>query len=323
MGGVERVVRLLRIATFAHLLFGAAMILGGGAIPAEAAATLYGAALTGTLAVWAWPLALALFNQPALEALRRARGGVVEHASWLFPAPALRFRDDALEGRIELAVASAHPTMPVLVVRAYLTAPNGAPGKCRLAVRRGRNVGAAVPTPLGDPEFDGRLTFAVGSHAQAEALIRAGVRAPLLELFQVSGNLEQMEVTYDGQRLVVTRSLAMRWQEDWPGWALKLVDRNVRLLFEVLRSVEPELANEPDETVELEPAMLESGADTLCLVCAAAMTSGRAAVCLTCETPHHLECWTYNGQCALFGCGSTLCRERVISGVGRREALDS
>jgi hypothetical protein len=319
-----RVVQLLRIAIGAHILFGAVMIIGGRAIPAEAAATLYGATLSGSLALWAWPLALALWNQPALEALRRARGGVVEHASWFLTAPALRFRDEGLEGRIELSVASCSPTAPVLLLKAHLTASEAMPGRCRLAVRRGRGVaGSLAATPLGDPEFDGRLTFATGSHVQAEALIRAGIRAPLLEIFQLSSNLDELEIVYDGRRLVVARSLAMRWQEDWPGWALKLMDRNLRLLFEVLRSVEPELAREDVETVELEPAMLESGADTLCLVCAGNMTHGRAAICLGCETPHHLECWSYNGQCALFGCGSTLCREQVISVSGRREALDS
>lgn len=32
---------------------------------------------------------------------------------------------------------------------------------------------------------------------------------------------------------------------------------------------------------------------------------GRLVQCAECLTPHHLECFAYNGRCSIFGCGST------------------
>lgn len=38
-----------------------------------------------------------------------------------------------------------------------------------------------------------------------------------------------------------------------------------------------------------------------CGVCGQGV-SGAARVCATCETPHHVDCWTYNEGCSVFGC---------------------
>ena len=31
-------------------------------------------------------------------------------------------------------------------------------------------------------------------------------------------------------------------------------------------------------------------------------------VCKLCDTPHHADCWDYNGKCAIYGCGSVALR---------------
>lgn len=38
-----------------------------------------------------------------------------------------------------------------------------------------------------------------------------------------------------------------------------------------------------------------------CPVCRSTISTGRT-LCPSCETPHHKECWEYNGKCAIFGC---------------------
>jgi len=43
---------------------------------------------------------------------------------------------------------------------------------------------------------------------------------------------------------------------------------------------------------------------TVCNICGASI-EGEACVCVRCETPHHIECWQYNGACATFACGCT------------------
>lgn len=41
-----------------------------------------------------------------------------------------------------------------------------------------------------------------------------------------------------------------------------------------------------------------------CNVCGQEITSDLVA-CRTCKTPHHGECWQYNGQCSTYACGET------------------
>lgn len=47
--------------------------------------------------------------------------------------------------------------------------------------------------------------------------------------------------------------------------------------------------------------MDEHDARGSCLVCGKAL-SLTPRTCLRCDTPHHAECWNYNGGCAVFGC---------------------
>jgi hypothetical protein len=51
--------------------------------------------------------------------------------------------------------------------------------------------------------------------------------------------------------------------------------------------------------------LMPLGVDTRrghCLVCGDPLVKC-TVFCATCSTPHHEECWSYNGQCATFGCG--------------------
>jgi hypothetical protein len=42
--------------------------------------------------------------------------------------------------------------------------------------------------------------------------------------------------------------------------------------------------------------------DASCRVCGDPI--GQDVVyCGTCKTPHHYDCWTYNGACSIYGCG--------------------
>ena len=56
------------------------------------------------------------------------------------------------------------------------------------------------------------------------------------------------------------------------------------------------------------PALRPSPTEGHCLVCLGAFT-GRAVYCADCATPHHADCWRYNGKCAVFGCASTTSEE--------------
>ncbi len=44
--------------------------------------------------------------------------------------------------------------------------------------------------------------------------------------------------------------------------------------------------------------------DPECQVCGEVIV-GTMVVCRRCQTPHHRDCWEYNGKCAIYGCGET------------------
>jgi hypothetical protein len=49
-----------------------------------------------------------------------------------------------------------------------------------------------------------------------------------------------------------------------------------------------------------------SGAeDPVCQVCGSRIPAEGRVYCRKCRTPHHDECWKYNGKCSTFGCGET------------------
>jgi len=55
--------------------------------------------------------------------------------------------------------------------------------------------------------------------------------------------------------------------------------------------------------VELARAALRTH-DAHCPVCGERVTE-RACACALCQTPHHSECFAFNGRCAIYGCTST------------------
>lgn len=62
----------------------------------------------------------------------------------------------------------------------------------------------------------------------------------------------------------------------------------------------------PKEATGLDTASIAAGAlqptgAGFCPVCHGRMTVPRS--CPSCATPHHVDCWQYNGGCGMYGCG--------------------
>jgi hypothetical protein len=47
----------------------------------------------------------------------------------------------------------------------------------------------------------------------------------------------------------------------------------------------------------------EGEEDIKCGVCGQSVYFNKV-LCSSCDTPHHLDCWEYNGVCSVYGCGS-------------------
>ena len=64
----------------------------------------------------------------------------------------------------------------------------------------------------------------------------------------------------------------------------------------------------PDD-IALLPASTEESTNAMCQLCGAEI-EGDIVWCAECSTPHHRDCWQYNGQCTIYGCPSKRFVER-------------
>jgi hypothetical protein len=57
--------------------------------------------------------------------------------------------------------------------------------------------------------------------------------------------------------------------------------------------------------VTLGAARARIDADSICGVCGVTLAEGALVRCAACRTPHHADCWAFNGRCSIFACGGT------------------
>jgi hypothetical protein len=43
--------------------------------------------------------------------------------------------------------------------------------------------------------------------------------------------------------------------------------------------------------------------DPVCQVCGARIPADNRVYCRRCRTPHHKDCWEFNGRCSTYACG--------------------
>ena len=46
--------------------------------------------------------------------------------------------------------------------------------------------------------------------------------------------------------------------------------------------------------------------EAFCQICGDPLDD-KVVFCKSCKTPHHMECWQYNGACSTYGCGQKKC----------------
>jgi hypothetical protein len=53
----------------------------------------------------------------------------------------------------------------------------------------------------------------------------------------------------------------------------------------------------------LEEPVQADGQSSVCQICDSAIDPEARVVCRRCNTPHHQDCWEWNGQCSTYACG--------------------
>lgn len=73
------------------------------------------------------------------------------------------------------------------------------------------------------------------------------------------------------------------------------LERQTQIEYEAKRRALPPVDNCGCDVWEMEKAIGQ------CPVCRMKVLAAR--VCSTCATPHHVDCWGYNGGCGTYACG--------------------
>ena len=149
----------------------------------------------------------------------------------------------------------------------------------------------AVDTKIFNKKFDRHFLIQTNDTNRAKQVLTQEVRN---EIFGLADLVlpAPMGVALNGNKLKCF--VALPAHDDW---------RSVDQSLAVMREFQMQLGLWNDEEVLRVLPSFEQPDDANCLVCGD--TIDRQVVkCRQCQTPVHLECWNYIGNCSVFGCGS-------------------
>lgn len=313
MTRLGRLVQLLFIFGAAHMLFiGYCLSARSRTWAPEEYLIGYGAFVAVALCVAGWPLYLVSVLHGPLEELRRKYAGHLMKAGLIFPFPVMHYEAGKISARLEARVEAFRHQQAMLVVR-YELEHNGPvqPGPIWLKVfpetflHSLAKLFGLQDLRIGHPDFDQKLVVQSAPVEAFNPLLAEGLREHLVRLYRMSPSLHLFQVTYENGKLVLQRSLEL---SRYAPWATDVVRQLDSIAWNLLDSLSPDRISAFAGAVEIVHAGPAAEASN-CLICAQAIHDATQMACTTCETPHHKDCWEYNGRCALFGCGGTRARE--------------
>jgi hypothetical protein len=144
-----------------------------------------------------------------------------------------------------------------------------------------------------DTDFNRR--FQVGGHSEEESrrLLSDGVRWQINRLAQ-SPQPSPLRVSIRHGRLIVEKSMAIKRAEELEEFTQLCIELYDQAML--TRSEGIEFVGDANEALPVE--------DPICQVCGEKIVS-EMVYCRRCYTPHHLDCWQYNGLCSTYGCRET------------------
>lgn len=153
-----------------------------------------------------------------------------------------------------------------------------------------RMMGKRRAIRLGEAEWDRQFTVETNDPDVARSLLSGGVRSAIIMLSRIrrSGGID---IYFAGGALTIHKLMVL----DQPA-ELSAFVRHVMELFD-----QAMLAGTTGiEFVDhVEAQVIE---DAKCPICGDQIVDD-LVFCSRCKTPHHRECWNYNGKCATYACG--------------------
>ncbi len=146
---------------------------------------------------------------------------------------------------------------------------------------------------IGDPEFDPRYVVKANDERFIREFLDARTRQAIEDLRNLLAN-DRILVSVNSSRLMVRKQGILGELDDltvFAELACRLFDR-VFLFWQRSSGIEI-----------LDDAPAPPAGDPVCQVCGSAIPGDARVYCRRCKTPHHKECWQFNGRCSTYACG--------------------
>lgn len=220
------------------------------------------------------------------------RGGEL-HNRQLFQSPKVSFTHHG--SRALLSIYEAGDSDGAFHTQLTYTVPEGWPYRLEvLSQRRPEEGGPATGDfKLGDEAFDARYAVKSNDVRFAREFLDGPTRQALEDLRHLLA-ADRLLVSLNSSRLLVRKESVIANPDDlgvFADLAGRLQGR-IDILWQRASGIEI-----------LDPSPQAPGALPNCQVCCSAIPPETRVDCRRCGTPHHKDCWEFNGQCSTYACG--------------------
>jgi hypothetical protein len=216
------------------------------------------------------------------------------HARQLFQSPKVSFAHHG--ARALLSVYESGDASGPLHTQLTYTVPEGWPFRLEVFPQRRPEDGSSTANDLrtGDPAFDARFVVKSNDEKFAREYLDGAARQAVEDLRGLVGN-DRILVSLNPSRLMVRKESVL----DNPDTLKSFADLAGRLHDRI------DVFWQRASGIEIldEPAAPAAGADAVCPICGSKIAPEVRVSCRRCETPHHQDCWEFNGRCSTYACG--------------------
>jgi hypothetical protein len=216
------------------------------------------------------------------------------HDRQLFESPKVSFVFRASRALLSIYESSDQP--PQFYTQLTYTIPAGWPHRLEVFPQRFEEKDVKYlnvdDIRIGAPEFDRRFVIKSNDADFARAFLDEKARVSVEELRNQAGN-DKILISVNSSRLLVRKASILAEYLD----VIRFAELSGQLYDRLFRFWEKASGIEIMEEAESAPG------DPVCQVCGAPVPADLRVYCRRCRTPHHRDCWEFNGQCSTYACG--------------------
>lgn len=217
------------------------------------------------------------------------------HRRQLFQSPKVSFTHHGARALLSIYEAG-DPEHPLQTQLTY-TVPEGWPHRLEIVPQRRPDDGMSTSPQdfrVGDPEFDPRYVVKATDRKFAVEFLDGAVRETVEELRRLTGN-DRILISMSPSRLMIRKEGVIATGEDLDAMANLAGRLHDRI----------DLFWQRDSGIEIldEPARATAEEGVVCQICGSKIDAGIRVLCRRCNTPHHKDCWEFNGRCSTYACG--------------------